>query len=383
MQEFQERFYQDAYCTEYISTVKECRKTETGYAILLEDTIFYPEGGGQPADTGTLNGIKVEDVQRENGVVVQYTKQPLKQGETVNQWIDWTHRFDLMQAHSGEHMFSGIVHKMYGYDNVGFHMSDVIQIDFNGPLNEIQAEEVEQKVNAYIYKNVPILTDYPSKSELEQIEYRSKKELKGQVRIITIPEVDVCACCGTHVKATGEIGVCKVLSVKKHKQGVRLELVFGRRAMEYFEKLHAENEKISRMLSAPSLETASYVQELLTRNEALLKQIQTIRTQQFLKECEDLHQGSAYVYVSEGSTREQMRYFAKELLKKMDMALILQQEEHGTAYVLMSLTKDVRETDALLKKTLQGKGGGSKELVQGSFTNSLEEILKVWKGMGL
>ena len=135
MQEFQERFYQDAYCTEYISTVKECRKTETGYAILLEDTIFYPEGGGQPADTGTLNGIKVEDVQRENGVVVQYTKQPLKQGETVKQCIDWTHRFDLMQAHSGEHMFSGIVHKMYGYDNVGFHMSDVIQIDFNGPLN--------------------------------------------------------------------------------------------------------------------------------------------------------------------------------------------------------------------------------------------------------
>lgn len=175
--------------------------------MFLDRTAFYPEGGGQPADTGSLGEAAVLDVREKPEGIVHITDKPLKAGSRVNGIIDWERRFCHMQNHSGEHILSGIVHKHYGLDNVGFHMGkDEVTVDFNGILTMEQIEAVETEVNELIWQDIPVLESYPSKEELSLMDYRSKKELSGQVRLIEFPGGDVCACCGTHVITAGEIG---------------------------------------------------------------------------------------------------------------------------------------------------------------------------------
>ena len=206
--ETEKLFYQDAYLCETTAKVLECRQGKHGYEIVLDKTCFYPEGGGQPGDRGTINGIPVTDTHEKDGLVLHYTKEPIEVGTEVTAVIDWNRRFDLTQQHSGEHMVSGVIHRIYGYDNVGFHMgADMVTIDFSGELTEQQLREVEQEVNERIWLDSPVKCWYPTSEELKEIPYRSKKELAGRVRIVEFPDADICACCGTHVAHTGEIGL--------------------------------------------------------------------------------------------------------------------------------------------------------------------------------
>ena len=210
MSETRKLYYEDVYQKEFTAEVLECRETAQGYEIVLNQTAFYPEGGGQPCDLGTINGISVVDVQEKRSEIVHYTEKPLETGSKVTGKIDWARRFDLMQQHSGEHIVSGLVHEAYGYDNVGFHMSsDVITVDFSGVLTETQLAEIEAETNQKIWENTPVEIFYPPKEELEKLSYRSKKELTGQVRLVRFPGSDLCACCGTHVTHAGEIGAVK------------------------------------------------------------------------------------------------------------------------------------------------------------------------------
>ena len=219
--EMNELFYQDAYLKEFDAKVIRCTACKNGFDVVLEDTAFYPEGGGQPFDTGTLDGIEVFNVQRDqHDVIHHYVKEALDEGKVVHGVIDWNRRFDFMQNHSGEHIISGLIHKHFGYENVGFHMGEVIQIDISGPLNWEQLMMIEREANDIIYQNIPVQITYPNNDELENIPYRSKKELQGKVRIVTIENADICACCGTHVRNTGEIGLIKILSFMKHKDGI-------------------------------------------------------------------------------------------------------------------------------------------------------------------
>ena len=381
MLDFQEQFYKDSYCTHFTSKVISCTLEKDTYAILLEDTIFYPEGGGQPSDVGTLNGIEVVDVQRVKDKVVHYTKDPIPVGTVVEEVIDWDVRFDLMQAHSGEHMFSGLVHKQFGYDNVGFHMSDRIQVDFNGSFTWEEARKLEKECNEAIYQNIPIHTSIYKQEEIMHLEYRSKKELEGNIRIIQIGEVDTCACCGTHVKATGEVGCMKVISLKKYKQGVRLELLFGRKAFEFYQKVFEENESISHMLSTPLTETSNGVKKMIDQKEILEANLIDAYKRSFLKELEQTSSCDKYLYIVSGVSRELMRYYAKELVKKMDLVCVVEEEGDHLAYLLMSNDTDVKEIDAHLKQHIEGKGGGSKELVQGTLFTTLETLKKIWEDL--
>ena len=247
-----ELFYQDAYCTDFDSEVISCAKGKHGYEIVLNDTAFYPEGGGQPGDQGTLNEAAVKDTHRKNGVILHITDIPLEPGTAVHGTIDWNRRFDLMQQHSGEHIFSGIVHQLFGYENIGFHLGeDTITLDFSGPLTWEDLKTVETKANEIVYRNERIEISYPSPKQLAQMEFRSKKELEGLVRIVTVPDADVCACCGTHVRYTGEIGLIKVLSTANRKDGTRCEIVCGSRALAYVQAvtggiiLHQLEEKLT------------------------------------------------------------------------------------------------------------------------------------------
>ena len=225
-------YYQDAHQAQFQATVLSCRPGKHGYDVVLDRTCFYPEGGGQPGDTGVLSGVRVTDTHEAGGEIVHYCEAPLAEGQTVEGTIDYERRFEFMQLHTGEHILSGVIHRRFGYENVGFHMgADFVTIDFSGMLTQEDLSAVEAEANEWVWKNVPIEIAYPDAEALKTIPYRSKKELTGQVRIVTIPGADICACCGTHVSDTGEIGLIKIFSCVKFHDGVRLEILCGRRAL--------------------------------------------------------------------------------------------------------------------------------------------------------
>ena len=247
-----ERLYdRSSYEKEFTAVVTGCRETKERFAVTLDRTAFFPEGGGQPFDTGTLGNVTVLDVQEIGGEVIHYTDGPLEVGSRVRGVLDWERRFSHMQAHSGEHIITGCIHNRFGYDNVGFHMGkEEITIDFNGVMTEEELDQIEREANRVVFANLPIEVTVPDEETLKHMEYRSKKELSGQVRITVIPGVDVCACCGTHVGRTGEVGIIKVLGMIHYKGGVRISLLCGRRALEHCVKRQKQAAELSALLAA-------------------------------------------------------------------------------------------------------------------------------------
>ncbi|MBR6652269.1 MAG: alanyl-tRNA editing protein, partial [Anaerotignum sp.] len=246
-------YYLDAYATTFTAKVLECTEDKKNWKVVLDRTLFYPEGGGQPADMGTLGGVKVLDVHEKDDIITHTTDKPLEVGAEVEGEIDWERRFDLMQNHSGEHILSGVICQKYGCDNVGFHMGkEMITIDLNTKIPEEDLPWLEEKANEAIWNNVPVGIRYPSKEELDALDYRSKKELEGQVRIVNVGDYDCCACCGTHVKLAGEIGLIKIISSQNYKGGTRLELLSGKRALQDYRKKNDVSAQAGQLLSVPA-----------------------------------------------------------------------------------------------------------------------------------
>ena len=286
MTETRRLYYEDVYRKEFTATVLECRERKNGFAVILDESAFYPEGGGQPSDVGTLGDVKVTEVHEKDGELLHYTEQALEVGAKVEGKIDWARRFDLMQQHSGEHMVSGVIHAKYGYDNVGFHMgSDVITVDLNGMLDEAQLAEIEREVNEKVWEDKEVVITYPTEEELKTLDYRSKKELTGKVRIVDFPGADVCACCGTHVTHTGEIGMVKLLSVVKFRDGIRMEMICGKRVLNYLNMVNEQNHQISMKLSAKMDRTADAVQRLQDENFRLKGQVARMEEDMFQAEA--------------------------------------------------------------------------------------------------
>ena len=246
-------FYSDTHILNFEATVWECHTDEKnrGYWIVLDRTAFFPEEGGQPADTGTLNGFPVLDVQIKDDVIYHLIEHPLQIGTNTKGYIDWDRRFDFMQQHSGEHIISGLLKKHYGFTNVGFHLGlTEVTLDFDGVITMEQLREIEKEANRIVWKNLPVYATFPSKEELETLEYRSKIEIEGDVRIVEIPGVDVCACCAPHVDNTGEIGMIKIISVQNHRGGVRINILCGERAMNDYTAKQEATTAISILLSS-------------------------------------------------------------------------------------------------------------------------------------
>lgn len=257
-------YYQIPYVKSFMCTVEHCEESGKGtWLVTLNQTGFYPEGGGQPYDTGTLNGISVVSVHEKGEQVIHELAQPIEEGTLAEGIIDWQRRYDNMQLHTGEHILSGLVHKHFGYDNVGFHMgAEEVTVDFNGIIEPEDLDWLEDEANQLVYANVPVKVLYPSEDELRTMEYRSKKELSGLVRIVEVPGADVCACCGTHVENTGEVGIIKIRSMIHYKGGVRLSMLCGRRALlDYRDRLKDEA-RISNLLSAKLVQVPDAVEKL-------------------------------------------------------------------------------------------------------------------------
>ena len=250
---------ENPYETCFEAAVREVSVNEKAgtAAIVLDRTLFFPEEGGQTPDTGVLAGLPVTDVQIRNGVIihtVRFAKEsPVpREGATVSGTIDWTHRFSNMQNHTGEHILSGLLHSLYGYENVGFRLSDnTVTLDTGGQLDDAQLCNLERRANEVIYRNVKVTCEYPPEEVLQKLAYRSKKELPGPVRIVTIDGVDVCACCAPHVRRTGEIGLIRIIDVLHTKTNMRLTIVCGSRALEYTQHSFEQLRSISRLTNMP------------------------------------------------------------------------------------------------------------------------------------
>ena len=262
--ETEKLFYADPFLTEFDAKVLACEAGRGGFDVVLDRTAFYPEGGGQPYDTGVLGGVEVSEVHEKAGVVTHKCAAPLPVGETVHGRLDWARRFDHMQQHSGEHICSGLICARYGCDNVGFHMgAESVTIDFNADIPWEELLEIEAAANRYIYEDHAIDIQLHRGAELDAIDYRSKKPLEGDVRIVTFPGADCCACCGTHVMRSGQVGIVKFLSVQKFREGVRIELLCGGRAYRYLSACWAQDVAAAQALSVKPTASAAAVERLL------------------------------------------------------------------------------------------------------------------------
>ena len=365
-------YYQAPYVKSFMSTVTGCAPSgrET-WLVTLNQTGFYPEGGGQPWDTGTLNGARVVAVHEKNGEVIHEVESPFEEGTFAEGVIDWQRRFDHMQNHTGEHILSGLVHAAYGYDNVGFHMSaDEVTVDFNGPLTMDQILEIEARANQLVWENVPVEESFFEGEELAHQEYRSKKELAGPVRLITIPGGDVCACCGTHVARTGEIGLIKVTWMINYKGGVRLGMVCGRWALENYKNRVIRDTRIGNLLSAKQDEIDGAVERMLTESQGKDQQIGALWRRLFEQKTAAFpEKDEPLCLFEEEASPVRLRQYCTMLWegKKGSVVLVCSGEEGNYSYALGSETHDCRAIAKALNSALNGRGGGSVQMAQGTF----------------
>lgn len=377
MTETKRLYYEDVYKKEFTAKVLECRESKKGYEIIINQTAFYPEGGGQPSDTGILGGINVKEVHEKDGELVHYTDGPLEVGMDVIGKINWGRRFDLMQQHSGEHIVSGLVHEAFGYDNVGFHMgSDVITIDFSGMLDEEQMAEIEAKVNQIIWENQEVEIFYPTEEELKNLDYRSKKELSGWVRIVRFPGADTCACCGTHVTRTGEIGMVKLLSVVKFREGVRMEMLSGKRVLDYLNMVNEQNRQISVKLSAKMDKTASAVARLQDENFALKGRVHALEEEFIVGEAAKWKEKENVLLFQEGMEAGSVQKLTDAILQvcKGRCAVFSRNADGSYKYAMGEKDGDLRQFTKEMNAVLNGRGGGKPFFVQGSVQASEKEI---------
>ena len=379
-----EKYYeQDAFLTKFEGTVLSCVQGKKGFDVVLDRTAFYPEGGGQPWDTGTLGDAKVLEVHSREGEIVHTCDRPLEAGTTVTGVIDWDRRFDLMQQHSGEHIVSGLAHTLWGCENVGFHMgAEVVTIDLSLPLDQEQLARLEAEANRYIYLDVPVEITYPSPEELEHIRYRSKKELTGQVRIVAFPGADCCACCGTHVRSAGQVGLVKLLSAQKFREGVRIELVCGGRALRYLSRALEQNAQVSHLLSAKVFETGAAVERLLAENETLKSRLASLEESRFAALAREYAGAGDVLLFEDGLSSDSLRRLCDAVLHACGgrCACFSGNDGSGYKYAVGQAGGNLRDFVKELNQALSGRGGGKPDFVQGSVRAPRSEIQSFFQG---
>lgn len=394
-------YYENAYLKEFEAQVTGCRPAEHGYEVMLDQTAFYPEGGGQPCDLGTMEilqempddswalaaaggHITVEDVQEGGDEVLHICDRPLAAGTRIYGKIDWERRLTHMREHSGEHILSGIICKTHGYSNIGFHMGkEFVTIDFSGMLTEEQIAAAESAANKKVLENVEIVAEYPDAEALKALDYRSKKELDGAIRIVTVPGADCCACCGTHVKRTGEIGPIKVIGSEHYKSGIRLNILIGKKALADYTQKFENSRKISTLLSVKPENTAEGVEKLWESLNALKLEYGALKMQLLEQKVEAIADGQrSAVLFEKGLTPVDVRRLADRLQEKAEFAAVFcGDDEEGYKYVIISKTRDVSAFGKEFNRALNGRGGGRNPMIQGSVMAARAEIeafLEAW-----
>ena len=413
-------YYADAYCRAFTATVISCEEAEDReglYAVVLNRSAFFPEGGGQYADTGTLQefkkdcetplsgAVKVVDVQvSDDGIITHYCDGAVTPWAQVTGVLDWEQRFERMQNHTGEHLVSGTVHRLYGLDNIGFHLGDRdVTCDFNGELSDEQLREVERVVNRAVWENVEVYAEYPDPATLPDLDYRSKLELTEDVRLVTIPGYDVCACCAPHVARTGEIGLIKIVNSEKAHGGTRVHMICGPWALADYDIKQTNIMRIVDLTSTPQEETADAVEALQAQNGHLTHELSVAQVQQadialsFLKEQGSAETSGNRVVFLPSLETDAIRALAnggRDLCDGVFVALTAGEKDLGPdgqpqsyRYIATSKSLPLSRLAKEFNASLNGRGGGRDEMVQGSFGAPLEDIVAFfrdhrWKAEG-
>ena len=376
------------YDRRFTAVVTEVEEESAGGAVVtLDQTLFFPEEGGQTSDTGYINGHRVTHVTIEDGVIYHETEAcGLKAGDKVTCDIDWEHRFSNMQNHTGEHILSGLLHRLWGSENVGFHLSDsVVTLDTSKALERDQLNELERRANEAVWLDLPVLCRYYSPDELDGIEYRSKKEIDGDIRLVAIPDVDLCACCAPHVRHTGEIGIIKIVHAINYKGGMRLTILSGRRAYEYLSAQQRVVEELSHRLSENPDKLVAAVERLLGEISGYKIKNKEVARQRL----EDMMNGldpemrDAVLFTEDVDNIVQRNAVNALAGKYTGICAVFSGNGEGTyRYILSYPGGDAREAAELLKKRFGAKGGGSVEMVQGSITADREDIMSALERIG-
>ncbi len=371
-------YYRDSHLFRFSSEVLRCEEADGKYLVGLAETAFFPEVGVQPADTGLLGGVRVLDAHEKNGEVLHYCDAPLPVGTVVNGEVDAEQRMRRMQNHSGEHIFSGTAHSLFGCSNVGFHIgADDMTLDFDYVFTAEDVGRIETLANEAVRRNLPVWVFFPSPEELAALDYRSKKELAGEVRIVEIPGVDRCACCAPHVSFTGEIGIIKVLNFEKHRGGTRLSLLCGMQALEDYRRKLRSAAEISALLSVRRDAVVEGVQRLLEERDALKEKRAALSMELMRLKAAAVPDGEKnvclFVDVSDEIAARELCNLVMEKCAGL-AAVFFPAAEGGFRYIIGSRTLDLRKLGKTINAGIRGRGGGRPEMIQGSARASEEEI---------
>ena len=371
----------DSYIKEFSATVVSSEEKDGEYFVVLNETAFFPEGGGQDADKGKIGDADVLDVQIKNDVIYHKVNKAFTENEEVKCQLDWDTRFVRMQNHTGEHIVSGVIHSLFGYNNVGFHMNDsLITLDVDGPLTEENIREVEIKSNKAIYDNKSVKAIYPTAQELPDYDYRSKLDITEGVRLIEIEDYDLCACCAPHVAKTGEIGIIKLLSFIPYKKGTRIEMICGALALSDYQNLHTTNKSVMNILSAKRFEIAEAVERIQAElanmraeNKKLMAEMASLKMEKHIS-------GNNVCVFIDGVSYDELRNCSNKLIEEFEYCYLFSNTDNDNyIYVVSSKENNVREQVQNLNKAFNGKGGGRDTYAQGKITGDKESILEYLK----
>ena len=384
--ETEKLYYQDPYQTTFSARVLTCEPSKGGCLVTLDRTAFYPEGGGQPADHGVLGGVTVTDVHEKDGVIFHTCDKVVELGSTVEGSIDWTRRFDHMQQHSGEHILSGLLCSLYDCSNVGFHLgADTVTIDYDRELTWEQVLEAERQANEAIWRDTPAEITFPAPDALAQLDYRSKKELTGQVRIVSFPGADCCACCGTHVRRAGEVGLIKVLSCQKFREGIRLEILCGQRAYRYLSRIYEQDHAVARLLSVKPQDAFAAVERQNAELTAAKLRMTELEDRLFALRAQSLA-GRGDVLLLEPPMRpDGARKLADTAARAAGgLAAVFAGERDSYVYALVYAGgADISPLVKRLNSALSGRGGGRNGFAQGSVQADRSAILDFFHKEGI
>lgn len=366
---------QDAYLNEFEATVTGCFITSDGnFELTLDKTAFFPNEGGQSCDKGTINGMEVLAVEYKENEIFHVVKFFVPEGTTVEGKIDFSHRFSNMQMHTGEHIFSGLVHKEFGFNNVGFHLSDnSATMDYDGKLSEDDVKGLEILTNKMIWASKNVRTFYPSADELSKLDYRSKSGIKGDVRLVDIENVDLCACCAPHVKNSSEVGLFKITSIETYKGGTRLNYLAGERAYNDYLRLSELESELSRSLNAKKGNIFESVGKLKHSVTELEYSNIALKRMKVSAVCDNTT--SPFIFLDSDYT-DIMRFALGELKSKFNglCAVFAGNDESGYRYLIEYDGKDLMELSNKLKDNFEIKGGGRSGSLQGNLMGSKESI---------
>ena len=370
-------YYLDSYIERFSAVILSCDTCTDGFFVTLDKTAFFPEGGGQKADTGYIGEAFVKDVQEKNGEILHFVDKALNVGSEYSCQINWQQRFSRMQNHSGEHIVSGIVNSCYGFDNVGFHMEeDYVTIDFNGELTREQLDEIEDKVNDAIYKNYNIDCWFPDEKELSQLNYRSKLDLTENVRIVKIENTDLCACCAPHVKRTGEIGIVKILDFMRHRGGIRLVMRSGGKALSDYREKYKSVYEVSNLLSAKQSEILNAVERLYNEVDDVNRAFYNFKLMIAENDKSNLiNIGKVSYFITSFYDSDMMRNLANYAMESSELAIVFSgDDDNGYSYIAGSKSLEMKLVAKSLNTSLDGRGGGRDTMIQGKVSADKNKI---------